>query len=415
MNQLIILTGYRLLAQGVQWILPIIGWFVPKVRQWRRIRADVWQIRPPEGRQVIWMHCSSLGEFEQGRPVWEGIRELYPDAWLLLSFFSHSGYARQKDNPTADRVVCLPLDTPPNALRWMDHFHPDLILWVKYDFWYHYWMEANRRDIPIILFAARFRSDQFLARQWARPFREIILRAATLAVQDDSSRELLQSWGAKDPMLAGDTRIDRVLDIADSPYHDPWIEEFAAGQRVMIGGSVWDEDLDLLLPILQEQVLSGWKWILAPHDLAADRIQRILKAWPDASVAYTDRDDHDPAGCQVLVLDTIGMLNKVYRWAAITYVGGGFGKSVHSLLEPAAYGVPVLFGPRHQKFPEAAGLIRAGGGFEVNDLSEVRKCLSDLGQESTRLVAGRSARHWLDRHQGATRLILSECQAILRE
>lgn len=216
-------------------------------------------------------------------------------------------------------------------------------------------------------------------------------------------------------MLAGDTRIDRVLDIADSPYHDPWIEEFAAGQRVMIGGSVWDEDLDLLLPILQEQVLSGWKWILAPHDLAADRIQRILKAWPDASVAYTDRDDHDPAGCQVLVLDTIGMLNKVYRWAAITYVGGGFGKSVHSLLEPAAYGVPVLFGPRHQKFPEAAGLIRAGGGFEVNDLSEVRKCLSDLGQESTRLVAGRSARHWLDRHQGATRLILSECQAILRE
>ncbi len=405
---------YRILSQLAQHLLPVVGLFSKKVRSWRDARARQELMPPPTGKKVIWMHCSSLGEFEQGRPVWEALRVQVPEAYLLLSFFSSSGYDRQKDNPTSDQVVYLPLDTPKHARQWLDLFAPDLILWVKYDFWFHYWMEAHRRQIPILLFAARFRQDQFLAKAWGAPFRDIIVRAHTICVQDEDSLRMLDKWQVSGALVAGDPRIDRVLRIAEGPFEDPWIESFIAGQPVMVCGSVWEEDLELLLPVLKDGPLTGWKWILAPHDLAEGRINHILEACAGA-VRYTRDGSSNPADARVLVLDTIGMLNQVYRWAAITYVGGGFGRSVHNLLEPAAYGQPVLFGPYHHKFPEARGLMQAGGGFEVQDSPSLQACLEQLREAALRDEAGKAARQWLLDHQGATRLILDRCQQILHE
>ncbi len=371
--------------------------------------------RPPPGKNVIWMHCSSLGEFEQGRPVWEALRDQYPDAFLLLSFFSSSGFDRQKNNPTSDQVVYLPLDTPANARQWLDHYQPALILWVKYDFWFHYWLEAHHCETPILLFAARFRRDQFLAKPWAAPFRDVILQAHTICVQDQDSLHMLNSWQFKRAIVSGDTRIDRVLKVAASPLDDAWIESFCSEQKVMVCGSVWDEDLDLLLPAIQNTSLAGWKWIFAPHDLSEPRINRILSESSHVTTRYTRKEDADPSFSQVLVLDTIGMLNQVYRFAEITYVGGGFGRSVHNLLEPAAYGRPVIFGPHHHKFPEANELIRAGGGFEVNDAAELDRRLHHLNEVANRKNAGVAARQWLLDHQGATNQVLGICHQILDE
>ncbi|MCF8238467.1 MAG: hypothetical protein K9I85_09955 [Saprospiraceae bacterium] len=404
-----------MLSLLAQQVLPVIGWFNDKVSAWQKARAHPPVDKPPSGKMVVWMHCSSLGEFEQGRPVWEGLRERYPDAFLLLSFFSSSGYDRQKTNPTSDRVVLLPLDTPSNARQWMDQYSPDLILWVKYDFWFHYWIEAHRRQIPVLLFAARFRKDQFLAKSWATPFREVILQAHAICVQDEASLRILEDWQYPRAVVAGDPRIDRVMAVTAEPMDDPWIEAFASEQKVMICGSVWDEDLDLLLPVLRSGLLSDWKWIFAPHDMAETRIDRILMASAAPSTRYTKREKAEPGASRILVLDTIGQLNKVYRYGAIAYVGGGFGRSVHNLLEPAAYGQPVLFGPHHQKFPEAIGLIRSGGGFEVNDGSELEGLLALLKGEAYRESAGQAARQWLAEHQGATIQVLGICQSILDE
>lgn len=406
---------YGLLTALVSAFLPLVALWNTRVRAFQHVRKGTLFQVIPDDRKVIWMHCSSLGEFEQGRPVWEGMKNIYPDAYFLLSFFSRSGYDRQKDNFTSDRVVCLPLDTRSNARNWMDQVHPNLILWVKYDFWFHYWQEAHRRQIPVVLFAARFRPDQFLTRSWARPFRELILKARTIAVQDQDSLDILRQWGYPQPLLAGDPRIDRVLKIAASPAHDPWIEAFTAGQKTVVCGSVWDEDVNILRQAMLSEIMTGWRWILAPHDLSEERIQRILDLCGPAVVRYTAAGDREPGEVQVMVLDTIGMLNQVYRWGQIAWVGGGFGRSVHNLLEPAVYGLPVLFGPNHSKFPEAAGLIRAGGGFEVRNADELKPIMNRLNEDAYRQTAGDSARKWLDDHAGATALILAECRHILGE
>lgn len=399
----------------VQAILPIGALFHRRLRDWIAVRNEQQESGPPADQRVIWMHCSSLGEFEQGRPVWEGLKTAYPDTWFLLTFFSRSGYDRQKNNATSDRVLCLPLDTPRHARQWLDKYHPDLILWVKYDFWFNYWTEAHRRQIPVVLFAARFRPDQFLARPWARGFRQVILTAHTIAVQDEASLTLLRSWGYVNPLHAGDTRIDRVLEIAATPARDTWIEAFTAERKTIVCGSVWDEDLDVLLPAMQSALTTGWCWILAPHELGEDRMQRIVEQCALPAVRYTRIEKTNPRDAQVIILDTMGMLNQVYRWGAITYIGGGFGRSVHNLLEPAAYALPVLFGPNHYKFPEATGLIHAGGGFEVKTTNEFLEVFRILGQDDRLRVAGVASRNWLERHAGATATMLAECKRILGE
>ncbi len=406
---------YGLLAELAKIILPLFAIWNSRIRNFLSVRKSAWQPYPPKGQRVFWMHCSSLGEFEQGRPVWEGLRSAYPEAFFLLSFFSRSGYDRQKNNVTSDHVTCLPLDTQKNAFKWMDQVHPDLILWVKYDFWFHYWLEAHRRQIPVFLFAARFRPDQFLNRRWAKPFRDVILTARTIAVQDQDSLNILNKWGFLQPLLAGDSRIDRVLEIATTPAHDSWIETFTAGTQTVICGSVWDEDMEVLFPAMTSSLLRGWRWVLAPHDLGEDRIQSMQDRCELPVVRYTQSGMINPQSAQVLILDTIGMLNQVYRWGAIAYVGGGFGRSVHNLLEPAAYGLPVLFGPKHDKFPEAIGLIHASGGFEVRTAEELLNVFMNL-QESDHLEkAGAASRKWLEAHAGATNRIMAECKRILNE
>lgn len=395
-------------------LLPALGRFLPRLRAWQEGRARGLQPAPPGGRTVIWMHCASLGEFEQGRPVLDALRAARPDAWIVLTFFSPSGFDRRRDYPSADQVLYLPADTPSSARRFLDALRPDLVLWVKYDFWFNHWWEIRARGIPILLFAARFRPDQWLFRPWAGAFRSLILGANRIGVQSDMDRQVLSAYVSGNVFLSGDPRADRVSDLPREDLDEPWLETFVRGAPgVLVAGSVWDEDIDLLRLARQAGVLPGWKWIIAPHDLAPTRVERYRAAFGAESLRYTTDRGTSIGEADVLILDTIGLLNRVYRLGDLTYVGGGWGRSVHNLLEPAAYGKPVLFGPAHHKFPEGEALIRGGGGFSIPDREGFFRRLALWSDPRARQEAGKCASAVVTSLSGGTARVLRESLALL--
>lgn len=406
----LLLRGYLLLAWLGFGLMRLLVPFHKGIRTWVRGRAEAPVVKAPAGRRCIWMHCSSLGEFEQGRPVLEAVRQAYPDAWMLLTFFSPSGYDRQRHFPSVDAVTYLPRDTPGAVRRFLDRVQPDFVLWVKYDFWFECWRQLHRRGIPVYLIAARFRSEQWLFRNGAGPFLHMIRQAVAVAVQDEASRVLLEAHGFTEVAVAGDPRIDRVLAIRSGDSALARLEVFAGQSPVLVAGSVWDADVALLAALRERGGLRGWKWLLAPHDLAEARVQRFQQRMGAGVVRYSQWQEEGAEAPEVLILDNIGMLNQAYRLGAAAYVGGGFGRSVHNLLEPAVYGIPVLFGPAHHKFPEGEGLMAAGGGVEIRDIDSLQACVHNLEDADWRRKAGLAAGRWVAERAGATRAILAEMQ-----
>ena len=405
---------YRLVLGGARLALPLAAVFVPRIRTFLRERqaasATVFPV-VPTGRPVIWMHCASLGEFEQGRPVWEALARDHSDAFFVLTFFSPSGYTRQKLNPEASLVTYLPLDGPRTARRFVTTLKPSLVLWVKYDFWFYYWRVLRQQQIPVALIGARFHADHFLGRRWARPFRDLVAGSALLAVQDAESADRARSWGASRVLQAGDPRVDRVIRLPDENLSDEvldrWLE---GGGPILVAGSVWPRDLSLLQAAGEE--LSGWRWIIVPHQVDPLAVDQLLVSWPLSSVRYSQPETVSPAA-SCLVLDTIGLLNRVYRYADMVYVGGGLGRSVHNLLEPAVYGVPVVYGPRHDKFPEGRQLALAGGGFPVQNPDELRTVWTRFREPEARRQAGLAARKVIEQQAGATARILDQLNQLL--
>lgn len=411
----VLLGCYNLVLSLVDWMLVPLSGINLKIKKWLKGRRFVSPIIIPDGKRVVWMHCSSLGEFEQGRPVLEGLRRSEKNLFIALTFFSPSGYDRMKSWPIADWVGYIPLDTVKNARSFVERIKPDLVLWVKYDFWFNHWRALHELQIPIFLIAAKFRVNHFPAAWWATPFWAIIRKAKMIAVQDTASLVLLRSWGYEDVFLAGDTRVDRVGELPYEPFANEWIAQFVHGSKVVIAGSIWEPDLKLLAHAIHNNVLPGWKWILTPHDIQSATLENYAKLIGVQSVRYTQHGQVDPLQSQVLLLDTIGMLNKVYRYATVAYIGGGFGKSIHNILEPAAYGIPVLFGPRHSKFPEALGMMNCGGGFEIRNVDQLNARLSDLLNDDIRSEAGSSAAGYIQEHAGATERVLQRIQLLLEE
>lgn len=373
----------------------VVALWNPKAKAWiegrrnifEKIRVGVDNQRFIAGdRGPIWMHCASLGEFEQGRPLLEKIKAEYPQAKIVITFFSPSGYEVQKEYKGADYIFYLPMDSPGNSKRFLDAINPSLVLFVKYDFWFYYLKEINQRKIPLLLVSAAFRKQQSFFKWYGGFQREMLSFFTQIFVQDKTSAALLSAIKIN-ALQTGDTRFDRVAAIAEKFTPVPEVEKFCGAAKIVVAGSTWPEDEEELDHYANTH--PGIKFIIAPHEIYEEHLTDIEKLFQHTirfsvlqkMTAGVHDDDMDMyAGfANVLIIDNIGMLATLYHYADITYVGGGFGgDGVHNVLEAAVYGKPVLFGPVYEKYIEAAELVESGGGIPINNALELEEVLNDL-------------------------------------
>lgn len=392
----------------------IASLFNPKARLWISGRKNIFtelQSRFQSLKSdVVWIHCASLGEFEQGRPLIEKIKQNYPQSKILLTFFSPSGYEIRKNYSGADFVFYLPLDTPANVFRFLDIVKPKTALFVKYEFWFNYLTELKKRDIPTYLISGIFRKEQHFFKGYGTWFRKQLSCFSGFYVQDQHSAELLESIGYVNVVVAGDTRFDRVSEIAKNIKPISVIEQFRENKSLIILGSSWPEDEELLLEWLNlsDFKSSGFKIVIAPHEVNESRIQSVTKKFSGFPVIkFSKADAGNAKNAQILVIDNIGMLSSVYNYGTIAFIGGGFGKGIHNILEAAAFGLPVIIGPNYHKFNEAKELIKTGGAFSVADKNEFDKTVSLLKDEQVLKTASHISRHYVQSRVGATEKILN--------
>jgi 3-deoxy-D-manno-octulosonic-acid transferase len=360
-----------------------------------------------EGEQVAWFHCASLGEFEQGRPLMEAFREQCSGVKILLTFFSPSGYNKRKNTPVADHVMYLPLDTARNARRMVFTLRPALAVFIKYEFWYHFLGQLRNQEVPVYLASGIFRQEQLFFRWYGRWYRNLLYKFTQIFVQQESSAALLKKFGIEQVVVSGDTRFDRVAKVAISSFHHPALEAFTRGRQVVIAGSTWDTDEQMLANACL-QSSPDIRWIIAPHELSDAHLGRLQQRFPE-SARFTELGEEVPTTTRVVIVDTIGQLSFLYRYATLAYIGGGFGKGIHNILEAAAYGMPVMFGPRHEKFAEALELSALGGGFPVADQDEILSTINQLLNSDSRLkTTSEIARNYVLERTGATMTILDE-------
>jgi len=354
------------------------------------------------------MHCASLGEFEQGRPLLEEIKKQYPSYKIALSFFSPSGFEVRKNYEGADQVFYLPMDNQLNARKLVAQLDPSLVIWVKYEYWYYYLQELKNRNIPVLLVSGIFREGQPFFKWYGDIWKKMLGCFQQLFVQDKGSVELLASIGIKENvMIAGDTRFDRVIAIAEKNEPVDHISAFTHNKKVLVAGSTWDEDEIELLHFVKTR--PDIKFIIAPHEIFEDNLQDVKKEFSNA-IFYSAlaKDNSLGAAAHVLIIDNIGMLAKLYKYADVTLVGGGFGQSgIHNVLEAAVYGKPVVFGPVYEKYAEAVGLIECGGAFSATNPQDLDKLLNRLfNNEAEIKKAGSAAKDFVHDHRGATKKIL---------
>jgi 3-deoxy-D-manno-octulosonic-acid transferase len=362
---------------------------------------------------VIWVHCASLGEFEQGRPVIESFKKEYPGHKIVLTFFSPSGFELRKNFSQADHVFYLPWDTPKNAKRFVDATRPVLAIFVKYEFWFHYTRELSRRDIPLLSISSIFRQDQWFFKTQGGFFRNILKSFTHFFVQNQESVSLLQSIGIKNVTQAGDTRFDRVSEILQRAEPIPVAEKFKNNQNVFVIGSCWPEDLDVLIPFINENRV---KFIVAPHEISENNLKDFENALQVRSIRYSEALTVNPEEYSVLLIDNIGMLSRLYRYGEFAFVGGAYGKGLHNILEAACYGIPVLFGNRsYEKFQEAVDLINRGGAFAIFDYPDLKAKYEMLNVPESFLLACEVTRQYVEENLGATEKIMQYCRIILNK
>lgn len=390
--------------------LRVAALFYPKAKKWVQGRQH-WKAKQRQSATqtassapLLWIHCASLGEFEQGRPVIEGLKAERPHLRVLLTFFSPSGYEVRKNYAQADHVHYLPLDTPANAQAFLDIWQPDVAVFVKYEFWYNHLRELQTREVPLLLIAGLFRPGQLFFRPFGQPFRRILGRFDHIFVQNEDSGALLAAHGLKQHTVAGDTRIDRVWQIAQSAPANPLVKAFAGASPVLVIGSSWPEDEHHLLPFLNEGLPAPWKAIIAPHQIDQSHLQNIERRVQLKSIRYSKATEQQLRGEErVLVIDNIGMLSSLYQYGKIAYVGGAFGAGLHNTLEPIAFGLPVLFGPKFENFEEARYLVAEGGGFVVRDTAGIKQQFEALSGSASYDRAARAARRYIEQNRGASR------------
>ena len=428
---------YNLIIYVYLWGVAIYSCFNEKVRKmWRGERAAFQVLKEkvdPEAKYV-WFHAASLGEFEQGRPLMERLRQEHPEYKILLTFFSPSGYEVRKDYKGADIICYLPLDTPVNAIRFLRLVHPVMAFFIKYEFWYNYLHILKHRNVPVYSVSSIFRPDQVFFKWYGRQYGRVLNCFTHFFVQNEQSRELLAKIGINEVTVVGDTRFDRVLQIKEAAKKLAEVEYFCqynisddpnpdedevitacAGytppQGVFVAGSSWPPDEDIFIRYFLEHKLFGygkWKLIIAPHVIDESHLAQIEQKLEGCKVVrYTKYDCYSFESADVLIIDYFGLLSSIYHYGSVAYVGGGFGVGIHNLLEAAVWDVPVFFGPNNQKFQEAQGLKKSGG-FEINNYEEFETQMDRFATDAAYLKEqGQLAGKFVQSLAGATDEVLS--------
>lgn len=385
--------------------------FNKKAKKWVGGRKNIYsrlQQKIDPSQKLIWFHAASLGEFEQGRPVIESFRTKYPDYKILLTFFSPSGYEIRKDYEQADFVFYLPIDSKQNAKKFIQIVNPDIVVFIKYEFWYNYINELKNNNIPIFTISAIFRKNQHFFQWYGGWSRSMLRNLTSLFVQNQDSYDLLQSIHMNNMIVSGDTRFDRVFTIAQQAKTFPLVQKFAGQYKVLLAGSTWPHGENLISKLLSET--NEIKLIIAPHEVHEERITSIQKLFSKKNtILYSEAEESSIEAADVLIIDQIGILSGLYQYCDIAYIGGGFGKGIHNILEAATFGKPVIIGPNYQKFKEAVDLIELGGSFSVSNETNLSKVFSRLVESNEDYtIASNICKTFIEENRGATDKILKK-------
>ena len=372
----------------------------------QKLQAKVNELKAQDpSRPYIWFHAASLGEFEQGRPLIEALREKYPQYRILQTFFSPSGYEVRKNYKGADIVCYLPYDKPSECRRFLDITQPSIAFFVKYEFWGNILEELDRRKVPTYLISGIFREHQAFFKSYGGVLRPVLSHFRHIFVQDEESKRLLATIGYdKNVTICGDTRFDRVIAIQQQAKQYAWAEEFSKGQFTLVAGSSWPKDEDILLEHFNQH--PEMKLIIAPHEIHEEHIQSIIGKLKRPYMRYSQLDASEVTSVDCLIIDAIGFLSSIYRYGQVAYIGGGFGVGIHNTLEAAVYGMPVIFGPNHTAFREALGLLDAKGGFTISNAEQYASLMQTFMTDPQALrEAGQRAGQYVQAESGATETI----------
>lgn len=391
-------------------LILIYSFFNKKAKKWLVGRKNINFIFNKE--KSIWFHFASLGEFEQGRPVLEKMRLIYPGKTIVITFFSPSGYEVRKNTPLAEQVYYLPLDTATNATKFIDCINPGIAVFTKYEYWYHYFNELNKRQIPLYVISGIFRPKQIFFKWHGSLHRKMLTYVTHFFVQDEQSKTLLKNIGVSNVTVSGDTRFDRVWENSQEPKQLEIIQQFKAQKPVFIGGSTWPKDEELIASLIP--LYPGWKFIFAPHEITESKIQALLKLMPQGKAIRFSQITNSQAlsDYSILIIDNIGMLSSLYQYGDIAFIGGGFGAGIHNILEAAAFGLPVIFGPRYQKFKEARDVVEKQLGFSVINIEELKEVADILiSDKAYRQTISKKIQAYVKANTGATQKFIEEIKS----
>ncbi len=414
---------YNIVIYFVLWGIAIASLFNEKVRKMWRGEREAFKIlkqKVDPNAKYIWFHAASLGEFEQGRPLMERIRKDYPQYKILLTFYSPSGYEVRKNYEGADIICYMPVDTRLNAIRFLRLVRPVMAFFIKYEFWSNFLHILKHRNIPTYSVSSIFREDQVFFKWYGRSYAGVLKCFTRFFVQNEESKRLLEGIGITAVDVVGDTRFDRVLQIKEAAKHLPICEAFRTGVassqsadvphhdfKVFVAGSSWPPDENIFIPFFNEH--KDWRLLIAPHVIAEEHLKLILSLIKGKKVVrYTQTTPEEAAEADVLIIDCFGLLSSMYNYGDVAYIGGGFGVGIHNTLEAAVWNMPVIFGPNNKKFQEAQGLLKSGGGFEINTYADFSGLMSSLMNDETFLKqAGDKAGAFVAHLAGATDKVLA--------
>ena len=405
-NQIVFIAGF---------LLKIVALFSPKMALFVKGRKDVFktlEAKIQANDKSIWFHAASLGEYEQGLPVIEKIKEKYPSHKIIVTFFSPSGYEVRKNNTVADCTVYLPLDTQKNAKQFIELAHPELVFFIKYEYWPNYLNELKKRHIKTYLISGILRENQAFFKWYGGFYRKALNAFDFFFVQNESSKQLLQSLGHQNVLVSGDTRFDRVSTILEKNNTLDFIAEFKDNKITVVVGSSWPKDEEIIAQYINEYSNENVKFIIAPHNIKAEQIANLKTLITKPTVLFSEKENQSLSDQQVFIIDTIGILTKIYSYADIAYVGGGFGNpGIHNILEPATFGIPIVIGPNYSHFAEATALVKLEGCVSIANNKDLLETFDDLiYKPEIRSQKGAICRQFVQQNKGATAIILNHLQ-----
>ena len=405
-NQIVFIAGF---------LLKIVALFSPKMALFVKGRKDVFktlEAKIQANDKSIWFHAASLGEYEQGLPVIEKIKEKYPSHKIIVTFFSPSGYEVRKNNTVANCTVYLPLDTQKNAKQFIELTNPELVFFIKYEYWPNYLNELKKRNIKTYLISGILRENQAFFKWYGGFYRKSLDAFDFFFVQNESSKQLLQSLGHQNVLVSGDTRFDRVSTILEKDNTLNFIAEFKDNKITVVVGSSWPKDEEIIAQYINEYSNENVKFIIAPHNIKAEQIANLKTLITKPTVLFSEKENQSLSDQHVFIIDTIGILTKIYSYADIAYVGGGFGDPViHNILEPATFGIPIVIGPNYSHFAEATALVKLEGCVSIANNKDLLETFDDLiYKPDIRSQKGAICRQFVQQNKGATAIILNHLQ-----